>query len=185
MTQLFSQLNRLAPANVVVPKLLAFSQQILPQRLMDSVLAEMFNQVFAEPLNNGELNFLQGKWLGLKMLDIPLHVQISVTPSANKRKDQKAKITCRRPGTANARDSKEADVTISGQHKAFVLMAAQQCDPDTLFFRRQLQITGDTDFGLALKNFLDAFDRDVLAKPLNQFIDFYAELHVSQGVSHV
>ena len=37
-------------------------------------------------------------------------------------------------------------------------LATQQVDPDTLFFRRKLLVTGDTELGLQLKNLLDTIE---------------------------
>lgn len=42
-------------------------------------------------------------------------------------------------------------MTISGNWREFLLLASRQEDPDTLFFRRRLQIDGDTELGLAVK----------------------------------
>ncbi|MGB5009839.1 MAG: SCP2 sterol-binding domain-containing protein [Candidatus Dechloromonas phosphoritropha] len=35
-------------------------------------------------------------------------------------------------------------------------LLARQEDPDTLFFNRELEINGDTELGLIVKNMLDA-----------------------------
>ena len=37
-------------------------------------------------------------------------------------------------------------------------MASRQVDPDTLMFQRRLVMEGDTELGLALKNYLDGMD---------------------------
>ena len=37
-------------------------------------------------------------------------------------------------------------------------MALQMIDPDTLFFQRKLLVTGNTELGLQVKNFLDELD---------------------------
>jgi len=48
----------------------------------------------------------------------------------------------------------QADATLRGELSVFIALAQQQQDPDTLFFRRQLSITGDTELALHLKNLL-------------------------------
>jgi len=53
-----------------------------------------------------------------------------------------------------------ADITIQGLLYAFLQLVTQEEDPDTLFFRRQLQFFGDTELGLEVKNFLAAFEPD-------------------------
>jgi predicted lipid carrier protein YhbT len=41
---------------------------------------------------------------------------------------------------------------------AYLQLLARQEDPDTLFFNRELEITGDTELGLMVKNMLDAVE---------------------------
>lgn len=55
-------------------------------------------------------------------------------------------------------DRASADVSISGSFDAFLKLAAQRVDPDTLFFQRELLIEGDTELGLELKNLFDRVD---------------------------
>src|SRR5574343_390675 len=40
----------------------------------------------------------------------------------------------------------------------FYLLATRQEDPDTLFFNRRLEIEGDTELGLVVKNALDSME---------------------------
>lgn len=51
-----------------------------------------------------------------------------------------------------------ADLTIAAPISALARIATRQDDPDTLFFHRRLQITGDTELGLVVKNLLDAVE---------------------------
>jgi len=47
---------------------------------------------------------------------------------------------------------------------AYLQLLARQEDPDTLFFNRELEITGDTELGLLLKNMLDAVEWPMLPR---------------------
>lgn len=49
-----------------------------------------------------------------------------------------------------------ASLLISASAQAFWRLAAGEDDADTLFFERALTLEGDTEFGLRLKNTLDA-----------------------------
>ncbi|MNC75747.1 SCP-2 sterol transfer family protein [compost metagenome] len=60
----------------------------------------------------------------------------------------------------------EADVSFSGEANDLILIAARKQDPDTLFFQRRLQIEGDTELGLYVKNLMDAIDLDAMPTPL-------------------
>ena len=59
-------------------------------------------------------------------------------------------------------EKQKADATISGNLKEFLQLTARTEDPDTLFFQRRLQIEGDTELSLEVKNLLDGVDQDGL-----------------------
>jgi len=59
-----------------------------------------------------------------------------------------------------------ADVTFTATARDFVRLALRLEDPDTLFFNRRLQIEGNTDLGLTVKNMLDAVELDSLLAAL-------------------
>lgn len=50
------------------------------------------------------------------------------------------------------------DLAFSADLATYLQLLARQEDPDTLFFSRALEITGDTELGLLVKNMLDAID---------------------------
>lgn len=58
----------------------------------------------------------------------------------------------------------EPDLAFSANLSAFLQLLARQEDPDTLFFNRELEITGDTELGLIVKNMLDAVEWPNLPK---------------------
>ena len=53
---------------------------------------------------------------------------------------------------------REPDLAFAANLSAFLQLLARQEDPDTLFFNRELEITGDTELGLVVKNMLDAVE---------------------------
>jgi O2-independent ubiquinone biosynthesis accessory factor UbiT len=53
------------------------------------------------------------------------------------------------------------DLTISASAHDFLRLAKRQEDPDTLFFSRRLQMEGDTELALAVKNMLEAVDAPI------------------------
>jgi len=50
------------------------------------------------------------------------------------------------------------DLSFRANLSAFLQLLARHEDPDTLFFNRDLSITGDTELGLLVKNMLDAVE---------------------------
>lgn len=63
-----------------------------------------------------------------------------------------------RPCLVRRQDAAPADLTFSANLCAFLQLLTRQEDPDTLFFKRELSITGDTELGLLVKNMLDAVE---------------------------
>jgi predicted lipid carrier protein YhbT len=53
---------------------------------------------------------------------------------------------------------REPDLAFSAHLSAYLQLLARQEDPDTLFFNRELEISGDTELGLLVKNLLDAVE---------------------------
>ena len=49
-------------------------------------------------------------------------------------------------------------IRFSANLSAFLQIMARQEDPDTLFFNRELDIEGDTELGLVIKNMFDAIE---------------------------
>lgn len=56
------------------------------------------------------------------------------------------------------RPTREPDLAFAANLSAYLQLLARQEDPDTLFFNRELEITGDTELGLIVKNMLDAIE---------------------------
>ncbi|MCX2959749.1 MAG: SCP2 sterol-binding domain-containing protein, partial [Serratia symbiotica] len=59
----------------------------------------------------------------------------------------------------------EADVSFSGDANNLILNAVRKQDPDTLLFQRRLQIEGDTELGLYVKNLMDAIEQESVPAP--------------------
>jgi predicted lipid carrier protein YhbT len=144
----------------IAKKVVGIPGRTIPYALQMPVLSIALNQAFREPLRHGELEYLEGSKVRIKVTDLHLDWLIQV---GNDR--------------FNPIDSKlEEDVCISGESLDFALLAARRVDPDTLFFQRRIRIEGDTELGLAVKNTMDSMDWDDLPMPLRRLL---------QGVSLV
>ncbi|MFB9135899.1 SCP2 domain-containing protein [Vibrio sp. AK197] len=139
--------------------------QMLPMSLQKRALLEGMNKVFSEALEDGDFEFLQGKWLKVAVKDMDLAWFISFC-------DEKLVV---------ASEPQKEDVSFSGNLNDLVLIAGRKEDPDTLFFQRRLQIEGDTELGLEVKNLMDSVDLDLLPKPLQILMNQLAEF-VHKGV---
>lgn len=56
------------------------------------------------------------------------------------------------------RVGREPDLAFAANLSAYLQLLSRQEDPDTLFFNRDLEITGDTELGLLVKNMLDTVE---------------------------
>ena len=128
--------------------------RIIPYFVQKQVLSLVLNQAFREPLESGELEFLQGAKVRIRITDLCFDWLIRVgenrfTPIERELDD---------------------DVCISGESPDFILLATRQADPDTLFFQRRIRIEGDTDLGLGVKNTMDSMDWEDLPMPLRRLL---------------
>lgn len=131
------------------PKLLRFPLQFAPFAVKKRLLQQLLNWQFAHALAEGELDFLQGRWLGIEIRDLDLRWATSVVD-----------------GQLQVSDVQQIDVWFRGDANDLLLVAARKRDPDTLFFQRRLVIEGDTELGLEVKNLMDAIELEMMPTPL-------------------
>ncbi|MDH5446257.1 MAG: SCP2 sterol-binding domain-containing protein [Gammaproteobacteria bacterium] len=125
-----------------------------PFSLQRMALERVLKQVFKEAIAEGDFNFLENKYLRVDIRDLKLCWYFSFDGQ---------QITVHRYA--------RPDATISGELHEFLLLMSRREDPDTLFFQRRLQISGDTKLGLEVKNLLDTIDMDTLPYPIKITMD--------------
>ena len=138
----------------VAKKVIGLPGRYIPYAVQKQVLSLALNQAFREPLRQGELDFLEGSRVRIKVTDLCIDWLIRVGGDKF---------------TPIERSLKE-DVCISGEAPDFLLLATRQADPDTLFFQRRIRIEGDTELGLGIKNTMDSMDWDDLPLPLRRLL---------------
>ena len=138
----------------IAKKIVGIPGQLIPYAAQKQVLSVVLNQAFREPLKHGELDFLEGAKVRIRVTDLCFDWLISVGSD---------RFT---PIDRNLNE----DVCISGEGPGFILLATRQADPDTLFFQRRIRIEGDTELGLGVKNTMDSMDWDDLPMPLRRFL---------------
>lgn len=136
-------LRRLHPLLGVPLRLLPFGVQ---RRLLEHVLRE----TFITAATRGQMQFLYGRWLRLAVTDLKVGWNVSYGAL----------------GPIVVDSPLQPDVTISGDMAAFVALAHQEEDPDTLFFQRRLVIEGDTELGLQVKNLMFASELPPMAREI-------------------
>lgn len=130
--------------------------KIMPNNISNKAIVVLFNKVFAQAIKEGELDFLIDKWVIIKVNDIGLHFSLSL----------KNNQLIYRLGDEN-------DLTLAGNSCEFLQLLGKTQDPDSLFFQRKLKMSGSTELGLFVKNFLDSFDvnSSFVSKSFNQIME--------------
>lgn len=141
------------------PSLMSVPVKLTPFALKRQVLEQVLSWQFSQALADGELEFLDGRWLSIHVRDIGLKWYTSV-------ENDKLIVS----------QNAEADVSFSADASDLLMIAARKQDPDTLFFQRRLVIEGDTELGLYVKNLMDAIELDQMPQALRvmlmQLADF-------------
>ena len=138
----------------IARKVVGIPGRLIPYSAQKQVLSVVLNQAFREPLQHGELDFLEGAKVRIKVTDLNIDWLIRVG-------SDKFLPIDRELGD---------DVCISGESLDFILLATRRADPDTLFFQRRIRIEGDTELGLGVKNTMDSMDWDDLPIPLKKLL---------------
>ncbi|MFJ7566118.1 SCP2 domain-containing protein [Herminiimonas sp. NPDC097707] len=139
-------MNQIRP---VVPAALAKMLSLLPVYPGSLLFVRALNLLLARHLPSDTQAMLEGRTLRISVLDLQLSFDFQW-----------------RAGRFSARRladniSDEIDLTIGATAHDFLLLAQRKEDPDTLFFSRRLQMEGDTELGLLVKNTLDAIEAPV------------------------
>ncbi len=139
--------------------MLARQARHVPFSLQRRVIERLMNQTFREPLDEGDFEFLEGRWMQVEILDLGLSWYFSAA-------DSRLLVS----------NTESADAAIRGNLKEFLLLANRSEDPDTLFFQRRLRIDGDTELGLEVKNLMDSIDHDAFPPLLKRALEQGAAL---------
>lgn len=150
------------------PKVLALPSSLIPFFIQKKLLSNLLENVFHDEIEDGDLDFLQDKWLRVTITDLKLTWYLSFT-------DEQLIIE---------ENCKKENVIFSGTANEFILIAGRKEDPDTLFFQRRLSIQGDTELGLEIKNLLDNIDYDKLPPLVQKTINHFSSF-VQQGLHTV
>jgi predicted lipid carrier protein YhbT len=149
----------------LTPKILRPSLRLLPFSAQKAVLLPALSSVFQEPIEDGDFEFLQDKWLKISIIDLNLNWWLSF--------DQD-KLVMASENELTALKLTE-DVSFRATGDDLILIAGRKQDPDTLFFQRRLKIEGDTELGLEVKNLIDAIDIDQLPSSVHSLVAFSAD----------
>jgi len=141
------------PEHPTLPGLAKAPMRFAPNALKNIVITRALNTLFAAPLADGELDFLDGRTVNIVISDA----------------GRTFCVTLQHGRLVASRATGHADLSIEGTVYTFLLLGTRREDADTLFFRRQLKSQGDTELGLFVKNFLDGLEPETL--PMHKLLD--------------
>lgn len=121
------------------PSRLQAPLRLLPPPFVRHTTQRLLERVLAGPFESGMLDHMTGRTLGVEVTDLGLRWIVRVGSRRLERVDIEG----------------EAEATVRGTATDLLLLAARLEDADTLFFHRRLQLTGDVELGLGIRNLLD------------------------------
>lgn len=137
----------------VFPAPLSLPLKLIPASIHNRALVTALNRLFVTDLKSGELDFLQDKIVHITIRDAGLEYRFSLD------QDKLIAVNTLQP----------ADLSLQGTLYDYLLLASRREDTDTLFFNRRLQMQGNTELGLYVKNFLDGLD--MASHPLPAYLE--------------
>jgi len=144
-----------------IPALLSFPIGFIPPIIPNTVLVSLLNKIFANAIDEEELDFLHRRVLLIRVTDANLSFRITLIGNRL--------VACNH--------CQHHDLLIEGSSYDFLLLASRREDADTLFFNRRLRLGGNTELGLYVKNFLDGQEVDEqLLKPLDKTSRFFEKI---------
>ncbi|MDX1538895.1 ubiquinone anaerobic biosynthesis accessory factor UbiT [Arsukibacterium sp.] len=143
----------------VLPPMLRQLTRCAPKGMQSCMLQLALNRFFQPELSSGELNFMQHKSVVINVADISLEFGISLHGSSLQVQLMPA----------------QHDLLLKAELADFIAMISNTTDPDTLFFRRRLQMLGDTELGLYCKNLLDSIGPERLPPGISGGLNWLAQ----------
>jgi predicted lipid carrier protein YhbT len=132
-----------------LPRPLALPLRLMPERAHGLVVSRALTRVFAREVAEGELDFLEGRCVRIRVRDAGAGFAVRLEGGRFR----------------EVASAQPADLTIEGEVYDFLLLVSGREDPDTLFFQRHLSMEGSTALGVHLKNFLASVDPASLPLP--------------------
>jgi len=133
---------------------------VLPEPLLRLGATRFIDLVLAAPLAAGALDDLAGRRLGVEATDL----------------DQRWIVAVGRRSLEVLPPATPAEAMVRGEVTDLLLLASRLEDADTLFFHRRLQLTGDVELGLTVRNLLDQLPWESLPGPLRTALEGGARL---------
>lgn len=127
---------------ITIPPFIKQITKRLPRTPTRYGLVVTLNQLLKKGILPADMSLLAGRQFEIVIADLGMVINFTA--------DQHKFIASSQQG--------EPDLRFTANMLDFTKMMLRKEDPDTLFFNRKLQIEGDTELGLIIKNLLDSID---------------------------
>lgn len=127
----------------LVQKQFLISLRVIPDKIHTQLIACCINHILRGQELKNRLCELEGKSVCINIKDAQTRLHFLI-----------------QGGHLKSAPDKIPNVTITGNITDFWQLAIHKEDPDTLFFRRSLNIEGETETGVHIKNILDSLEYD-------------------------
>ncbi len=124
-------------------KPLLISLRVIPDKIHTQIISRCINHLLRGQELKSRLLELEGKSVCINIKDAETRFHFLI-----------------QRGHLKSAPNTISSVTITGKATDFWKLATHKEDPDTLFFRRNLSIEGETETGVHIKNILDALEYD-------------------------
>lgn len=141
------------------PQMFGLTLRCIPFSVKKQVIEQLLQIQFKHSLDDGDLDFLENRWLKIQVTDLQLIWFVSLI-------DNKLVVS----------REEIADVSFIGNTNDLILIATRRQDPDTLFFQRRLIVEGDTELGLYVKNLMDSIELESMPKFLRLTLEKLANI---------
>ncbi|KFL36642.1 ubiquinone anaerobic biosynthesis accessory factor UbiT [Arenimonas donghaensis] len=111
--------------------------RLVPAPWQRQAMERVVGRLLAQPIGVGDLEFMQGRRLGIEVSDLGLAWVLELD-------GERLRVV-----------EGEAEASVRGSATDLLLLASRLEDADSLFFQRRLEVTGDTELGLTARNLLD------------------------------
>lgn len=120
-------------------KISPLATKIIPQKILLSTIQHTLNVLLAKPLKDNKVDFMENRQTRINVVDLGISFH----------------LTCSSGKLIVSPPAEQSHLEFSAMYLDILLLSTGDVDPDTLFFQRRIKISGDTELGLQVKNFLD------------------------------
>ncbi len=135
-----------------IKPLLALPLKFIPLGLLKPFIKPCL-KLIEEQLDDDDWDIIEGKWIEIKIEDINYSIFISASHK---------QLICSPSHLLLSQTPLTSDARVSGDTRSFLKLLDQQVDPESLFFQRQLKLSGDTELGYWFKAVLDRVEKENL-----------------------